>query len=72
MRSSISEQQAKANNVEYEKVILTQNSHASYYPNATAMTIKLIFEKATYKILGAQIVGYDGVDNLYYGNSYCR
>ena len=60
--TGINEQQAKANGIDYEKVILTQNSHAGYYPNATAMTIKLIFEKATYKILGAQIVGYDGVD----------
>ena len=60
--TGINEQQAKANGYEYEKVILTQNSHAGYYPNATAMTIKLLFEKKTYKILGAQIVGYDGVD----------
>ena len=60
--TGINEQQAKANAIEYEKVILTQNSHAGYYPGATAMTVKLIFEKATYKILGAQIVGYDGVD----------
>ena len=60
--TGINEQQAKANGIEYEKVILTQNSHAGYYPGATAMTVKLIFEKETYKILGAQIVGYDGVD----------
>ena len=60
--TGINEQQAKANGIEYEKVILTQNSHAGYYPGATAMTVKLIFEKATYKILGAQIVGFDGVD----------
>ena len=60
--TGINEQQSKANGIEYEKVILTQNSHAGYYPGATAMTFKLIFEKATYKILGAQIVGYDGVD----------
>ena len=60
--TGINEQQAKTNGIEYEKVILTQNSHAGYYPNATAMTVKLIFEKASYKILGAQIVGYDGVD----------
>ena len=60
--TGINEQQSKANGIEYEKVILTQNSHAGYYPGATAMTIKLIFEKASYKILGAQIVGYDGVD----------
>ena len=60
--TGINEQQAKSIGYNYEKVILTQNSHAGYYPNATAMTIKLIFEKESYKILGAQIVGYDGVD----------
>ena len=60
--TGINEQQAKASGYEYEKVILTQNSHAGYYPNATAMTLKLIFKKKSFKILGAQIVGYDGVD----------
>ena len=60
--TGINEQQAKASGYDYEKVILTQNSHAGYYPNATAMTLKLIFEKGSLAILGAQIVGYDGVD----------
>ena len=60
--TGLNERQAKASGYEYEKVILTQNSHAGYYPNATAMTVKLLFEKTSYKILGAQIVGYDGVD----------
>ncbi len=60
--TGINEEQAKAFGINYEKVIVTHNSHAGYYPNATALTIKLIFEKQTYKILGAQIVGYDGVD----------
>ena len=60
--TGINERQAKEGNYKYEKIILTQNSHAGYYPNATAMTLKLIFEKESYKVLGAQIVGYDGVD----------
>ena len=60
--TGINEQQARVGGYEYEKVILTQNSHAGYYPNATAMTIKLIFEKESFRILGSQIVGYDGVD----------
>ncbi|MBE6625077.1 MAG: CoA-disulfide reductase [Ruminococcaceae bacterium] len=60
--TGINEQQAKSNGYEYEKVILTQNSHAGYYPGAKAMTLKLIFERKSLKILGAQIVGYDGVD----------
>ena len=47
---------------EYEKVIITSQSHASYYPNAKAMTIKVLYSKETKDILGAQIVGYDGVD----------
>lgn len=36
-------------------------SHAGYYPGATPMTIKLIFDRDG-KVLGAQIVGYGGVD----------
>ena len=60
--TGINEQQAKSSGYEYEKVILTQNSHAGYYPGAKTMTLKLIFERKSLKILGAQIVGYDGVD----------
>ena len=37
-------------------------SHASYYPGASMMSVKVLWDKATQKILGAQIVGFDGVD----------
>ena len=37
-------------------------SHAGYYPGGKVMTMKVVFEKETYRLLGAQIVGYDGVD----------
>lgn len=37
-------------------------SHATYYPGSTQMTVKLIFAPEDGKVLGAQIVGYDGVD----------
>jgi len=37
-------------------------SHASYYPGATSTAIKLLFSPSNGKILGAQIVGRDGVD----------
>jgi NADPH-dependent 2,4-dienoyl-CoA reductase/sulfur reductase-like enzyme/peroxiredoxin family protein/TusA-related sulfurtransferase/rhodanese-related sulfurtransferase len=47
---------------DFETVIITQNSHASYYPGATPMTLKLIFSMDGKKIYGAQIVGRDGVD----------
>ena len=47
---------------DYETLIITQNSHAGYYPGATPLTMKLIFETDSGKILGAQIIGREGVD----------
>ena len=47
---------------DYERVYVTQNSHAGYYPGAVPMTIKLLFSPDGGKIFGAQIVGTDGVD----------
>ena len=43
-------------------VILSPMSHAGYYPGGKVMTMKVVFEKQTYRLLGAQIVGYEGVD----------
>jgi NADPH-dependent 2,4-dienoyl-CoA reductase/sulfur reductase-like enzyme/rhodanese-related sulfurtransferase len=43
-------------------VIIPANSHASYYPGAQEMVIKLIYQPEDGKIIGAQIVGGDGVD----------
>lgn len=60
--TGMTEKQLKAAGIEYEKVILSPLSHAGYYPDATVMTLKVLFEKKTYKILGAQCVGYDGID----------
>ena len=45
-----------------DKVILSPMSHAGYYPGGKMMTMKVVFEQDTYRLLGAQIVGYDGVD----------
>ena len=47
---------------DYETLIITQNSHAGYYPGAVPMTLKLLFSMDGKKIYGAQIVGRDGVD----------
>lgn len=47
---------------DFETIIITQNSHAGYYPGAVPMTLKMLFSIDGGKILGAQIVGYDGVD----------
>ena len=37
-------------------------SHASYYPDGSPILMKVLFEKQTQKLLGAQIVGFEGVD----------
>ncbi len=47
---------------DYETLVISQNSHASYYPGAVSMNIKLIFSMDGKKIYGAQIVGGDAVD----------
>ena len=46
----------------YHKVYLHPSGHAGYYPGTAPMHIKLLFEPETGKLLGVQIVGYDGVD----------
>ena len=48
--------------VDYETLIIMQNSHAGYYPGASQLTLKLIFSPKTEQIYGAQIVGREGVD----------
>ncbi|MHC4323261.1 MAG: CoA-disulfide reductase [Planctomycetota bacterium] len=47
---------------EYEKLYIHPANHVGYYPGAKQMHIKLLFTKPEGKILGAQIVGSDGVD----------
>lgn len=60
--TGVNERAAKAAGLDYDKVYTYSNSHASYYPGSTGMSIKTLYEKGTGKILGAQIVGFDGVD----------
>ena len=60
--TGINERTAKSLGIECDKVILSPSSHAGYYPGGKVMTLKLVFEKGSYRILGAQIAGYDGVD----------
>lgn len=56
------EKRLKAQGVAYEKVYVHPASHASYYPGASTLSIKLLFSVPDGKILGAQAVGRDGVD----------
>lgn len=60
--TGINERTAQKSGIDYDKVYLSPANHASYYPGGKLMTMKVIFEKESYKLLGAQIAGYDGVD----------
>jgi NADPH-dependent 2,4-dienoyl-CoA reductase/sulfur reductase-like enzyme/rhodanese-related sulfurtransferase len=46
----------------YRKVYVHPTHHAGYYPGAEPMTLKVVFEPETGKVLGAQAVGGAGVD----------
>lgn len=56
------EKKLKAAGKKYAVIHTHPSSHAGYYPGAQQMTLKLIFERESGKILGAQAVGYEGVD----------
>lgn len=53
--------QQKEKNKDYFTILINQKSHAGYYPGATTLTLKMLFDRAG-TILGAQIVGQEGVD----------
>ena len=60
--TGLNETNARKAGIDADKVILSPMSHAGYYPGGRLMTMKVVFEKGTYRLLGAQIVGYEGVD----------
>ena len=60
--TGINEKTARKNGIKSDSVILSPMSHAGYYPGGMVMTMKVVFEEGTYRLLGVQIVGYDGVD----------
>ncbi len=61
-QTGVSEKQLIAlGDTDYEKVYLYPNSHAGYYPGAKTLPVKLIFRKSNGLVLGAQVMGEDGV-----------
>jgi NADPH-dependent 2,4-dienoyl-CoA reductase/sulfur reductase-like enzyme/rhodanese-related sulfurtransferase len=61
-QTGVSEKQLIAlGDTDYEKIYLYPNSHAGYYPGAKTLPIKLIFRKSNGLVLGAQVLGEDGV-----------
>lgn len=60
--TGLNEKAARSAGVFYDRVVTFSPSHATYYPGATDMTLKVLFEQGAGRILGAQAVGFDGVD----------
>ena len=60
--TGVNETNAKKAGLDVDTVVLSPMSHAGYYPGGKLMTMKVVFERETYRLLGAQLVGYEGVD----------
>ena len=60
--TGVNEKILKRLNMPFEKIYIHSNNHASYYPGATQISMKLLFDPRNGKILGAQAVGKEGVD----------
>lgn len=60
--TGLSERQAKITGLDYAVVHSSGSDHASYYPGATTVRLKLIFNRKTGEIYGAQGVGQKGID----------
>lgn len=58
----LSEKQLKETEVQYEKIYLHPNNHAGYYPGATPIAFKLLFQVPSGKVLGAQAIGGSGTE----------
>ena len=68
--TGLNEKSAAAAGIEYDKTYTYSASHASYYPGGANMSIKALWDKKTLKLIGAQIVGFDGVDKRLDAVSY--
>lgn len=60
--TGINERTAKAKGIAYDKTYTYSASHAGYYPGARNLSVKVLWERDTLRLLGAQIVGFEGVD----------
>lgn len=60
--TGMSERRARAAGIDCDAVVVSDFSHASYFPDAEMLTLKLVWEKNSGRVLGAQAFGKDGVD----------
>ncbi|MEW5803070.1 MAG: DsrE/DsrF/DrsH-like family protein [bacterium] len=58
----LNEKTARKNNINYQAIHLHPFNHAGYYPGASQMTLKILFEVPGGRVLGSQCIGADGVD----------
>lgn len=58
----MTEREAMRRGIAIDQITIHGNSHVTYYPGASAITIKVVFEKETGRLLGAQLLGQEGVD----------
>jgi rhodanese-related sulfurtransferase len=52
----------RAESIPYQSAITHSNHHAGYYPGAAMLSFKLLFSPESRRVLGAQVVGSEGVD----------
>ena len=62
--TGLNERALKQLNIPYEKTYLHPNNHAAYYPGASPISIKALYNKENKQILGAQALGISGVDKF--------
>ena len=60
--TGLTETELDAAGMDYRKVYTHQNGHAAYYPGTAPLFLKVLFDPAGGKLLGAQVLGWDGVD----------
>jgi NADPH-dependent 2,4-dienoyl-CoA reductase/sulfur reductase-like enzyme len=59
-RTGLKESQARAAGLRYVTAVIESTSRAGYYPGAASMTVKMLAERGTGRLLGLQIVGREG------------
>lgn len=60
--TGVSEKQLKASGWNYDKIFLPSTQHVTYYPGAKSLFLKLLFDRDSGRVLGAQAIGEDGAD----------
>ncbi|HRV91201.1 MAG TPA: CoA-disulfide reductase [Anaerolineae bacterium] len=63
-RTGLSEVQAKAEGYEVETTLVTSASQAHFMPEHTPLHVKLVYEKGSQQLLGAQMIGQEGIKRI--------